>query len=127
MAQPLRFYQKKCLREDDHKDEPTLDRTPTTGGGSGKVRLAKKTEHAVVERQTPEGSDRNERESSSSGHAMGDKRRPRPSESFCAKKPLEEYSTPLLAQGLLSGINTRVPEEEELMTINIDSTEQSRA
>ena len=27
----------------------------------------------------------------------------------------------------LSGTNTRVPEEEELMVINIDSTEESRA
>ena len=27
----------------------------------------------------------------------------------------------------MSGTNTRVPEEEELMTINIDSSEQSRA
>ena len=80
----------------------------------------------VVERQTPERSDHNERESPSLRHAMGDKRRPRPSES-CSKKPMEENSTPPQARGLLSGTNTRVPEEEELITININSSEQSRA
>ena len=58
---------------------------------------------------------------------MGDKRRLRPSESFHSKKPLKEYSTPPQARELLSGTNTRVPKEEEIMTINIDSSEQSRA
>ena len=58
---------------------------------------------------------------------MGDKKRPRPSESSCLEKPLKEYSTLPQARGLLSGTNTRVPEEEDLMVINIDSTEQSRA
>ena len=57
---------------------------------------------------------------------MGDKKRPRPSESSHSKKSLKEYSTPLQARGLLSGTNTRVPKEEELMVINIDSSEQSR-
>jgi len=33
---------KKCLREDDHKDEPTLDQTSTTGGGSRKVGLTRR-------------------------------------------------------------------------------------
>ena len=74
---------------------------------------------------TPEGSDLDERESPSPDHAVGNKRRPRPSESSRSKKPPKEYSTPL-ARGLLSGTNTRVP-EEELITINIDSSEQSRA
>ena len=32
-----------------------------------------------------------------------------------------------MATHVLSGTNTRVPKEEELMVINIDSTEQSRA
>ena len=54
-------------------------------------------------------------------------RRPRPSESSHSKKPPKEYSTPPQARGLLSESNTRVPEEEELMVINIDSSEQSRA
>ena len=54
---------------------------------------------------------------------MSDKRRPRPSESSHSEKPSKEYSTPLQAQELLSGANTRVPEEEELMVINIDSFE----
>ena len=58
---------------------------------------------------------------------MGDKRRPRPSKSSRSKKPPKEFSTPLQAHGLLSGTNTRVPKEEELMVINIDSFEQSRA
>ena len=73
---------------------------------------------------------------------MGNKRRPRPSEFSRLKKPPKEYSTHPQAQGLhplgglypnrprawglLSGTNTRVPEEEELITINIDSSEQSR-
>ena len=43
------------------------------------------------------------------------------------EKPLKEFSTLPQARGLLLGTNTRVPEEEELMTINIDSSEQSRA
>ena len=43
---------------------------------------------------TSEGSDHDERESSSLGHAVGNKRRPRPSESSCLEKPLKEYSTP---------------------------------
>ena len=54
---------------------------------------------------------------------MGDKRRPRPLESSHLEKPPKEYSTPLQAQGLLLGTNTRVSEEEELMVINIDSSE----
>ena len=58
---------------------------------------------------------------------MGDKRRPRLAESSHSKKPPKEYSTTPQARGLLSGTNTRVPEEEELMTINIDSSKQSRA
>ena len=58
---------------------------------------------------------------------MGNKRRPRPSKSSHSKKPPKEFSTPLQARGLLSGTNTRVPEEEELMVINIDSSEHSRA
>ena len=53
---------------------------------------------------------------------MGDKRRPRPLEYSHLEKPLKEYSTPPQAQGLLLGTNTRVPEEKELMTINIDSS-----
>ena len=36
------FYQKKRLRDNDHKDEPTLDRTPATRGGSRKVGLARR-------------------------------------------------------------------------------------
>ena len=88
---------------------------------------------------------------------MGDKRKLGPAESSLSKNPLKEYSTPpqarglhppgalvrtrwqvkiaprqfylnhLGAQGLLSRIDSMVPEEEELMTINIDSSEQSRA
>ena len=76
---------------------------------------------------TPEGSDHDEREFPSPGHAMGDKRRPRPSESSHLEKPPKEYSTPPQPRGLLLGTNIRVLEEEELMTINIDSSEQSRA
>ena len=41
------------------------------------------------------------------------------------KNPLGDSSR--IARRLLSGTNTRVPKEEELMVINIDSTEQSRA
>ena len=33
---------KKCLREDDHEDEPTLDQTPGTCGGSRKVGIARR-------------------------------------------------------------------------------------
>ena len=58
---------------------------------------------------------------------MGDKKNPRPSKSSHSEKPLTEYSTPPQARGLLSGTNTMVPEEEELMAINIDSSRQSRA
>ena len=47
------IFIKKRLREDDHKDELTLDRTPASGGGSRKVGLSKETERVVVERQTP--------------------------------------------------------------------------
>ena len=36
MAQPLHFYRKKCLREDNRKDEPILDQAPDMGGGSRK-------------------------------------------------------------------------------------------
>ena len=106
----------------------------------------KETERAVAERQTPvgvgirkdlfgptkshgytpEGFNRDKRESSSPRHAVGDERRPRPSESSRSKKSSKEYSTPPQAQGLLSETNTRVP-EEELMVINIDSSEESRA
>ena len=44
------------------------------------------------------------------------------------KKSLRQfYSNRLGAQGLLSGTNSRVSEEEELMAINIDSSEWSRA
>ena len=87
---------------------------PYYGRGLKKSWSRKKTECAVVERQTPvgvgirkdifrptkshgytpEGSDLNEREPPSPGHAMGDKRRPRPSESSCLKKPPKEYSMP---------------------------------
>ena len=42
MARPLHFYQKKRLREDNRKDEPILDRTLATGGGSRKVGLARR-------------------------------------------------------------------------------------
>ena len=42
MAQPLRFIEKKCLRDDDHKDEPTLDQTPTMHGGSREVGLIRR-------------------------------------------------------------------------------------
>ena len=58
---------------------------------------------------------------------MGNKRRPSPSKSSHSKKPPKEFSTPLQAHALLSGTITRVPEEEELMVINIDSSEHSRA
>ena len=43
------------------------------------------------------------------------------------KSPRRLYSNHSGAQGLLSGTNTRVPKEEELMTINIDSSARSRA
>ena len=33
---------KKHLRDDDHKDKPTLDRTPAMHGGSRKVELARR-------------------------------------------------------------------------------------
>ena len=33
---------KKRLRDDDHKDEPTLDRTPATRGGSREVALTRR-------------------------------------------------------------------------------------
>ena len=33
---------KKHLRDDDHKDEPTLDRTPATRGGSREVGLTRR-------------------------------------------------------------------------------------
>ena len=67
-----------------------------------------------------------ERESPSLDHTVGDKRRPRPSESTRSEKPPKEYCTPPQARGLLSRTNTMV-HEEELITINIDSSEQSRA
>jgi len=54
---------------------------------------------------------------------MGDKRRPRLVESSHSEKPLKEYSTPPQAQRQLSGTNTRVPKEEKLITINIDSSD----
>ena len=68
-----------------------------------------------------------ERESPSPDHTMGDKRRSRPLESSHLEKTPKEYSTPPQARGLLLGTNTRVPKEEELIIINIDSSEQSRA
>ena len=58
---------------------------------------------------------------------MGDKGRLRPLESSHLEKPPKEFSTPPQARGLLSRTNTRVPEEEELMTSNIDSSERPRA
>ena len=58
---------------------------------------------------------------------MGNKRRPRPSKSSRSKKPPKEFSTALQARGLLSGTNTRIPKEEELMVINFDSSEHLRA
>ena len=76
---------------------------------------------------SPKGSDHDETELPFPEHAVGDKRMPRPSESSCSEKSPKKYSTPPQARGLLLGTNTRVPEEEELMTINIDSSEQLRA
>ena len=35
------FYRKKRLRDDDHKDDPTFDRTPATRGGSREVGLSR--------------------------------------------------------------------------------------
>ena len=88
---------------------------------------------------------------------MGNNRGPGPSESPLSEKSLKEYSTPPQARGLhppgalartrwqvkksprqfysnrpgarglLSGTNIRIPEEEELMTVNIDSFARSRA
>ena len=43
------------------------------------------------------------------------------------KNPRQFYSNRPRARGLLSGTNIRVPEEEELMTVNVDSSAQSRA
>ena len=40
-AQPLYFI-KKRLRDDDHKDELTLDRTPAMYGGSWEVGLTRR-------------------------------------------------------------------------------------
>ena len=34
--------EKKCLNDDDHKDEPTLDQTPATRGGSREVGLVRR-------------------------------------------------------------------------------------
>ena len=50
---------------------------------------------------------------------MGDKRRPRPSESSLLEKPSKEYSTPQQARRLWSGTNTRVPEEVELVRLGV--------
>ena len=101
MARPLHFYQKKCLREDNRKDEPILNQAPSRRGLE-------------------------ERESPPPGHTVRNKRRPRPSESSYLEKPLKVCSTPQQARGLLSGTNTSVPEEEDLITINIDSSKLSR-
>ena len=43
------------------------------------------------------------------------------------KSPNQFYSNRPGARGLLSRTNTRVPEKEELITININSSKQSRA
>ena len=87
---------------------------PCYGRGLEESWTRKETERAVIEQQTPvgvgirkdifrptkshgytpEGSDLDERESPSLGHAVGDKRRPRPSESSRSEKPPKEYSTP---------------------------------
>ena len=99
-----------------------------------------------------EGTDLGEEKIAIFRDAVGNNRGPRLSESSLSKKPSKEYSTPSRAQGLhtpgalactrwqvkkssrrfysnrpgarglLLGTNTRVPEEEELMTINIDSS-----
>ena len=110
---------------------------PCFGGGLEESRTRTKAERSVVEQQTPigveirkdlfrttkprgctpEGFNHDERESLSPGHAVADKERPRPSESSHSEKPPKEYSTPPKAQGLLSGTNTRVPDEEGLMVI----------
>ena len=133
---------KKMLegRRSQRRADPRSD--PCYGRGLEESWTRKETERTVAERRTPigvgirkdlfrpskshgytpEGSDHDKRESPSPGHAMGDKRRPSPSESSHSKKPPNEYSTPPQARGLLSGTNTRVPEEDELMTINIDSS-----
>ena len=42
------------------------------------------------------------------------------------RKASEGVFYSFVGSGLLSGTNTRVPKEEELMVINIDSSEQSR-
>ena len=131
-------------RQSQRRADPRPD--PCYGRGLEESWTRTKIERTVVEQQTPvgvkirkdlfrptkshgythEGSDLDERESSSPGHAVGDKGRLRPSESSHLEKPPKEFSTPPQARGLLSWTNTRVPEEEELMVINIGLSEQSR-
>ena len=65
------------------------DRLPK-GSKSGKDLFRPTKPHGY----TLEGSDLDERESPSLGHAVGDKRRPRPSESSCSEKHPKEFSTP---------------------------------
>ena len=64
MAQPLYFIE-KSLRDDDHKDEPTLDRTPATRGGLEGSWTRKETESTVVVRRQTDRilGDRNEEKS----------------------------------------------------------------
>ena len=39
---PSVLSKKECLRDDDHKDEPTLDQTPATHGGLREVGLTRR-------------------------------------------------------------------------------------
>ena len=85
----------KHRRGDDHKDKPTLDRTPATRVGSRKVGLARRPNARSWNDRSPkgsksgkdlfrstkphgytlEGSDVDARESPSLGHTMGDKKK----------------------------------------------------
>ena len=98
MAWPLHFYQKKRLREDNHEDEPILDWAPTMEGARGKGITAPRSR-------------------------CGQQKKAKAFRVLPFRKASEAIFYSSVGSGLRSETNTRVPKEEELITINIDTSE----
>ena len=107
MDRPLRIWSRSLAGP----SRITANRIPGPQSGKAFSKTTKSHGH------TREGSDLDERQTPFLGYVVGYRRRPKPSESSRSEKPPKEYSTPPKARGLLSGTNTRVPEEERLMVV----------
>ena len=96
------FLSKKCLSEDNRKDELILDRPPAMEGARGKGITAPRSR-------------------------CGQQKKAKAFRVLPFRKASEAIFYSSVGSGLRSETNTRVPKEEELITINIDTSEQSRA